>query len=68
MNVVVGIDVGKNNLNYCVVDTNGEVYEEGIAKNNQDGFDLIQNIFVEYQADIIFEATGVYSARLQYFL
>lgn len=68
MNSVIGVDIGKNKLNYCVLDDFGEIFDEAILANNQTGYETILRLVHRYHGIVVFEATGVYSARLQYFL
>ncbi|WP_419155107.1 IS110 family transposase [Weissella minor] len=67
MEVSIGVDVGKKNLNYCVLSVDGEILDEGMVGNNLIGFEKIFELVQEFNSIAIFEATGVYSSRLQYF-
>lgn len=68
MSTVIGVDIGKNKLNYCVLDDLGEILDENVLDNDQIGYDTIFQLVNQYKTTVVFEATGVYSARLQYFL
>ncbi|MBS0949804.1 IS110 family transposase [Weissella minor] len=65
--LAMGIDVGKQYLFYCLLSNDGEIVEQGKVENTQDGFELLSSFVAQNKAEIIFEATGVYSSRLQYF-
>lgn len=68
MNIVFGIDVSSRSSNVCVLI--GDTKNEFVITNNMPGFKiLLKNlqVFAEHP-QIIFEATGVYSRRLQRFL
>ncbi|MBS0949198.1 IS110 family transposase [Weissella minor] len=65
---VIGIDIGKEKLNYCLLSGDGEIIVEGQVRNSKQGFGLLYELIQKNHAEIIFEATGVYSRRWQYFL
>lgn len=68
MQSVIGIDISKKKMNYCVVTDAGEILEEGNIENNLTGFGKLLPLMLVKYTTVIFEATGVYSRRFQYFL
>ncbi|MBZ5977872.1 IS110 family transposase [Leuconostoc gelidum subsp. gelidum] len=68
MRKVIGVDISKAKLNYCLVTDEGEVLDEGHIQNTLDGFEVLQTILQQENLEVIFEATGVYSRRFQYYL
>jgi len=65
---VLGIDVSKDTLDFCLLFNNVPFYNK--CANNEDGFFLLLELFHSNNVDLVgFEATGVYSKRLQkYFI
>ncbi|QIL49914.1 IS110 family transposase [Weissella coleopterorum] len=68
MRVALGIDVSKATLNYAILTDLGEIKKEGKVSNDLIGLETMLSLQQEYKAETIFEATGVYSRRIQYFL
>lgn len=68
MRAVMGIDVSKSTLNYVIITAVGEILDEDKVLNNIDGFEKILYLQKKYKTEVIFEATGVYSRRIQFFL
>ncbi|GAK31350.1 transposase [Weissella oryzae SG25] len=68
MRTVLGIDVSKSKSNLCLVSDDGEIITEKKICNDLNGFEVIKSLFSEFTPEVIFEATGVYSRKLQYFL
>lgn len=68
MQSVIGIDISKKKMNYCVVTDAGEILEEGNIENNLTGFGKLLPLMLVKYTTVVFEATGVYSRRFQYFL
>lgn len=66
--IVAGIDIGKQSLYYCFLSSEGELIVQGNVDNTQDGFEKLFDLIQTHQAEVMFEATGVYSRRWQYFL
>ena len=68
MQVVFGIDVSK--ATYTVCELIGESKNKPTITNDRSGFTLLLKDLAAFskQPQIIFEATGVYSRRLQAFL
>lgn len=48
MSTVIGVDIGKNKLNYCVLDDLGEILDENVLDNDQIGYDTIFQESVKY--------------------
>lgn len=67
MRVTMGIDVSKATLNYAILTDLGEIKKEGKVLNDLVGLENILTLKKEYKAEIIFEATGVYSRRTEFF-
>jgi len=69
MRTVIGIDVSKNKANIAVV-TNLMVVKESVISLDVLGFNELKHVVLEFggSPEIVFEATGVYSRRLEYFL
>lgn len=65
---VIGIDIGKRRMYYCVTNEEGEILEEAAVLNTKSGFEELLELIQKHNCEIIFEATGVYSRRWQYFL
>lgn len=65
MRNVVGIDVSSEWLNWALVSDEGELIDEDVVDNNSYGLREIEKVIMSYAAEVIFEATGVYSRRLQ---
>lgn len=65
---VLGIDVSQKTLDYCLLSDNVPFYNRCL--NSEDGYFSLLDLFHSNSVDIIgFEATGVYSKRLQkYFI
>ena len=55
-------------MNYCLLAGDGEIIVEGQVENSQQGFAIVYELLQKEHAEVIFEATGVYSRRWQYFL
>lgn len=68
MRKVVGVDVSKSKLNFCILNDTFEIEKEGIVENNLRGFDELTNLLEIDKSEIIFEPTGVYSQKFQYYL
>ena len=67
MKVVFGIDVSSDKSNVCILVDNSK--SEFTISNDRPGFfELLNNLKTFTKPQIIFEATGVYSRRLQTFL
>lgn len=68
MSKALGIDVSKDTLDYCLLTENVPFYNKCL--NNEDGYFSLLELFHSNNVDLIgFEATGVYSKRLQkYFI
>jgi Transposase and inactivated derivatives len=66
---VIGIDVSKNKANIAVV-RNLVVVKESVISLDILGFNVLKHVVLEFggNSEIVFEATGVYSRRLEYFL
>lgn len=68
MTIAVGIDVSKATSNVAIVDDGTITWEDKIT-NDQIGFATLLSKLKAYQSpQIVFEATGVYSRRIQRFL
>lgn len=68
MRKIIGIDVSRLKLNFCLLNDSFEIEKEGIVENNLIGFEEIINLVKVEETEVIFEPTGVYSRKLQYFL
>lgn len=70
MRKVVGVDVSRAKLNFCILNDTFEIEKEGIVENNLRGFEKLASLLEssEFEAEIIFEPTGVYSQKFQYYL
>ncbi|TYC47892.1 IS110 family transposase [Weissella muntiaci] len=68
MRIVMGVDISKDKLNLCLLGADGEILDERKITNDLVGFEIVTGLYNEYKPEIIFEATGVYSKRFQYFL
>ncbi|MCT2908108.1 IS110 family transposase [Schleiferilactobacillus harbinensis] len=76
MRIAIGLDVSSKTTNVSVVVNDGEVTREAEAckvSNDLVGFGTIFKLIHKYSIsdefpDVVFEATGVYSRRLQHFL
>lgn len=68
MRKVLGADISKSKINYCLISEEGEIVEEGHVKNDCDGFETLYTKIKNHDSEVIFESTGVYSHRYQYFL
>lgn len=67
MRVVFGIDVSKASSEVAIL-VNGEKIHGYTIPNDAIGFNrLLEDLGTVYQPEIVFEATGVYSRRLQAF-
>lgn len=67
MKVVFGIDVSSNKANVCILVNNSK--SQFTISNDRPGFfELLNSLRTFTNPQIIFEATGVYSRRLQAFL
>lgn len=69
MRTIIGIDVSKNKANIAVA-TDLVVVKESVISLDMLGFNELKHIMLEFggNPEIVFEATGVYSRRLEYFL
>lgn len=69
MRTVIGIDVSKNKANIAVA-VDSEVIEESVISLDILGFNELKHVVLQFSStpEIVFEATGVYSRRLEYFL
>lgn len=69
MRTIIGIDVSKNKANVAVV-TDLVVVKELTISLDLLGFNELKHAVFQFneKAEIVFEATGVYSRRLEYFL
>lgn len=69
MRTVLGIDVSKNKANIAVV-TDLKVVDELVIPLDALGFNHLKQVILQTGStpEIVFEATGVYSRRLEYFL
>ncbi len=68
--VVFGIDVSSRKSNVCEMIGQGNVIKQYEISNDRVGFNILLNnlkVFAQ-KPEVIFEATGVYSERLQSFL
>ncbi|KRN74804.1 transposase [Weissella kandleri] len=70
MRKVVGVDVSKAKLNFCILNDTFEIEREGVVENNLLGFEKLTALLEssKVEVEIIFEPTGVYSQKLQYYL
>lgn len=68
MRNILGADISKAKINFCLLSEDGEILQEGKIKNDLEGFEELYNNFWDSSTEVIFEATGVYSRRFQYFL
>lgn len=67
MKVVFGIDVSSNKANVCILVNNSK--SEFTISNDRPGFfELLNSLRTFTNPQLIFEAAGVYSRRLQVFL
>ena len=69
MRTIIGIDVSKNKANIAIV-TDLVVVEESVISLDMLGFNELKHAVLQFggKPEIVFEATGVYSRRLEYFL
>ena len=69
MRTIIGIDVSKNKANIAVA-TDLLVVKELVISLDALGFNELKHVVLEFggSPEIVFEATGVYSRRLEYFL
>lgn len=69
MRTIIGIDVSKNKANVAVA-TDFVIKDEQVISLDVLGFNKLKHIIIQFggTAEIVFEATGVYSRRLEYFL
>ncbi|MCT4488956.1 IS110 family transposase [Levilactobacillus parabrevis] len=69
MRTVIGIDVSKNKANIAVT-TYLIVVKESAISLDMLGFNELKHVVLQFggNPEIVFEATGVYSRRLEYFL
>jgi len=69
MRTVIGIDVSKNKANIAVT-TDLIVVKESAISLDMLGFNELKHVVLQFggNPEIVFEATGVYSRRLEYFL
>ena len=69
MRTVIGIDVSKNKANIAVV-KDLVVIQELVISLDVLGFNELKHVVLQFGSnpEIVFEATGVYSRRLEYFL
>ena len=69
MRTIIGIDVSKNKANIAVV-TDLAVVKESVISLDALGFNELKHVVLQFggNPEIVFEATGVYSRRLEYFL
>lgn len=69
MRTVIGIDVSKNKANLAVA-VDLVVVQELVIPLDMLGFNELKHIVLQFggSPEIVFEATGVYSRRLEYFL
>ncbi|WNN64832.1 IS110 family transposase [Levilactobacillus namurensis] len=69
MRTIIGIDVSKNKANVAVA-TDLIVAKELTVPLDALGFNELKHVVLQFggKAEIVFEATGVYSRRLEYFL
>lgn len=62
MRYILGIDVSKSKLNYAVITDFGELVEESKIENNLFGFEQLKDVIKENNTEVIFEATGLFTA------
>lgn len=69
MRTVIGIDVSKNKANIAIA-TDLVVVKESVISLDILGFNELKHVVLEFggHPEIVFESTGVYSRRLEYFL
>ncbi|MBP5841418.1 transposase [Lactiplantibacillus plantarum] len=69
MRTIIGIDVSKNKANIAVA-TGLVVVKELVISLDTLGFNELKHVVLQFggNSEIVFEATGVYSRRLEYFL
>ncbi|MZU91229.1 hypothetical protein CJP55_04165 [Lactobacillus plantarum] len=69
MRTVIGIDVSKNKANIAIA-TDLVVVKESVISLDILGFNELKHVVLEFggHLEIVFESTGVYSRRLEYFL
>ncbi|OBS41914.1 hypothetical protein A9177_14975 [Lactiplantibacillus plantarum] len=69
MRTVIGIDISKNKANIAVA-TDLVVVKELVISLDALGFNELKHVVLQFggKPEIVFEATGVYSRRLEYFL
>ncbi|WP_434433843.1 IS110 family transposase [Lactiplantibacillus paraplantarum] len=69
MRTIIGIDVSKNKANIAVA-TDLVVVKELVISLDALGFNELKHVVLQFggNSEIVFEATGVYSRRLEYFL
>lgn len=69
MRTIIGIDVSKNKANIAVV-RDLVVIQESVILLDVLGFNELKHVVLQFggNSEIVFEATGVYSRRLEYFL
>lgn len=69
MRTIIGIDVSKNKANIAVA-TDLVVVKELVISLDALGFNELKHVVLQFggNSQIVFEATGVYSRRLEYFL
>ncbi|WP_251898701.1 IS110 family transposase [Lactiplantibacillus paraplantarum] len=69
MRTIIGIDVSKNEANIAVA-TDLVVVKELVISLDALGFNELKHVVLQFggNSEIVFEATGVYSRRLEYFL
>lgn len=69
MRTIIGIDVSKSKANIAVM-TDLVVVKEAVIPLDVLGFSELKHVVLQFggSVEIVFEATGVYSRRLEYFL
>jgi transposase len=68
MRYVLGIDISARKSNYALISDMGELVSEGNVKNDLEGIQQLIVLIEQYQSEVIFEATGIYSRKLQFSL
>ncbi len=67
-NLIIGIDISKDKIDYCTLDTNHQVVDRGVVENNRGALSKwIGSINLE-QTSLAMEHTGHYGALLSWLL
>jgi hypothetical protein len=67
--IYIGIDMAKNKFDYCIINSELNVLESGIEKNNRNGFNNFLGIINKYNnTKMGVEATNIYHVNLCNFL